>query len=628
MDTGNVNIKYTKNQQLHLQLRMNSWVTGVLLFGISLFITLFCFYIQQGPIIETLKSYMQQPLLILLNWFPVAVVTLILYFAIKNIFFAGAISGGIFSILSYVNLLKIEGREDTLVPSDIILIREALNATQEYELNMHWEMVSIIIASVVIAVLAGIFIKSAVPKRRTRICGIIASILIFCLSLNTVYSNKNLYNNFKVFSHFNLPLVYNTLGFNYCFLYNLGMNSVNKPENFSKEEVEQWIAEDSTTKDESEISPNIIFVMCEAFTDLSAEDVFSYSEEDNPLYNYYKVAYSDRAINGHIVVTNYGAGTANTEFDIMTGMQTSMIGDSITYAFGTIRKETDSLASVLKESGYNTFFMHPGQSWFYNRANVYSYLGISDQVFEDAFDLSDYKGPMVSDAAFLKRFKTDLQSRMIESETPLFSYTVTIQNHQAYTYKKYYNKPAPVQISKPVSDSAMEQLSVYFEGVRDSSAMLLELTEFLDTVDEPTMLVFFGDHRPNLGSACEELGLEYNKDNSPEGIIDTFSTPFVIWANQAYSDSVDLNDIYDKLELPGNGYISDNYLGAIALQLSGHSGDNAFFDYLNELRLELPVLRDRANVYGLKDGSLTTSITPEQSKLVDKFSKWSYYLLK
>ena len=618
MDNRNVKVKY----------RMNPWMTGVSLFGITLFITLFCFYIQQGPIIETLKNYIQQPLLIPLNWFPVAIITLVLYFALKNVFFAGAVSGFIFSILSYVNLLKIEGREDTLVPSDIVLIREALNATQEYKLEMHWGMVSFIIVLVVLAVLAGIFIKSAAPKPRTRVCGIVASILIFCISLNTVYSNKTLYNNFKVFTHFNLPLVYNTLGFNYCFLYNLGMNTVNKPENYSKEEVEQWIADNSIKKSESEVSPNIIFVMCEAFTDLSAEDVFSYSEEDNPLYNYYKVANSDRAINGHIVVTNYGAGTANTEFDIMTGMQTSMIGDSITYAFGTIRRKTDSIASVLKENGYNTFFMHPGQSWFYNRTNVYNYLGISDQVFEDAFNLSDYKGPMVSDAAFLGKLKDNLQSRMIESEAPLFTYTVTIQNHQAYTYKKYYNKPAPVQISKAVSDSAMEQLSVYFEGVRDSSAMLLELTEFLDTVNEPTMLVFFGDHRPNLGSTCEELGLDYNKSNTPEGIVDTFSTPYVIWANQAYADSVDLKDAYDKLELPENGYISDNYLGAIALQLSGHGGDNAFFNFLNELRLELPVLRKRVNVYCLNDGTFTTTLTPEQDKLVDKFSKWSYYLLK
>jgi len=312
----------------------------------------------------------------------------------------------------------------------------------------------------------------------------------------------------------------------------------------------------------------------------------------------------------------------------MTGMQTSMIGDSATYAFGTIRKETDSIASVLKENGYNTFFMHPGQSWFYNRINVYKYLGISDQVFEDAFELSDYKGPMVSDAAFLERLKSDLKSRMIESEAPLFTYTVTIQNHQAYTYKKYSKKPDPAQVSKPVSDSAMEQLSVYMEGVRDSSSMLLGLTNFLDTVDEPTMLVFFGDHRPNLGSACEELGLEYNKDVSPEGIVDTFSTPYVIWANQAYADAVDLNEAYGKLELPKNGYISDNYLGAVALQLSGHSGCNAFFDYLNDLRMELPIIRDKVNVYGLKDGSLTTTITPEQLKLVDKYAKWSYYLLK
>ena len=327
-------------------------------------------------------------------------------------------------------------------------------------------------------------------------------------------------------------------------------------------------------------------------------------------------------------MSNYGAGTANTEFDVLTGMQTNMIGEGTTSAFRVVRRQTRSVPSLLKTAGYNTFFMHPGQSWFYNRASVYDYLGISDQVFVEAFDESDYKGTMISDAAFLDELKADLNERMVGSDTPLFTYTVTIQNHQAYGYGKYDERPAPVPLSVPVSDGAMEQLSVYMEGVRDSSAMLAALTEYLDSLEEPTVLVFFGDHRPNLGTACTELGLHYNRNASPEETIDTYSVPYVIWSNRAYAAQVDLPARYAALDLPENGRISDNYLGAMVLELIGYSGESAFFDELNALRHELPVYREREASYCLADGVYTDVISEALQDELVRLHKWTYYLLK
>ena len=158
--------------------------------------------------------------------------------------------------------------------------------------------------------------------------------------------------------------------------------------------------------------------------------------------------------------------------------------------------------------------------------------------------------------------------------------------------------------------------------------MLLALTEYLDTVDEPTLLVFFGDHRPNLGSATTELGLSYNLNDTPEHTVDTYKTPFVIWSNQAYADAVDLGDAYAALDLPENGIISDNYLGAVVLELAGQTGLDPFMDYLNELRRTLPVVREREDAYCLSDGTFTNALTDEQAALVDKLGKWTYYQLK
>ena len=150
-------------------------------------------------------------------------------------------------------------------------------------------------------------------------------------------------------------------------------------------------------------------VMCEAFTDLPNASAFTYTEEENPIAAYNRLAES--TLSGHLIVSNTGAGTANTEFDVLTGMMTNRIGTGTTSAFRTVHRNTDSIPRMLNEAGYRTFFMHPGQNWFYNRESVYTYLGISDQVFQDAFDPSDYLGEWISDEAFLRVLEQSLDIR-------------------------------------------------------------------------------------------------------------------------------------------------------------------------------------------------------------------------
>lgn len=610
------------------RLKLSGWMTAVVLVLASIFITLVCLWLQPGPISTVLHNFFEQPLLILLNYFPALCFTAIAYFLTKNVFYGSAISGGILAVLSYVNLIKCEGRGDPLVPADIGLVREAMNAVGEYKLSMHWGMLIAIVLMIGAAIALGYWVKSANLRLPWRLTCAVATLAVFISAVHFVYCDRALYKSFSVPSQYNISSVFNTLGFNYCFWYNYDLYPVDKPEDFSKSEVESWIAAEPGLAQEPAVQPNVIMVMCEAFTDLADEPVFDYDAQSSPLAAFHQVAASDRAVSGHIVVSNYGAGTANTEFDVLTGMQTNLIGEGTTSALRVVRKQTKTVASLLADSGYHTFFMHPGQSWFYNRASVYERFGISDQIFVDAFDSSDYKGTMISDAAFLDELKQDLQSRLVESEQPLFAYTVTIQNHQSYGYAKYPTRPEPAKVTVPVSDAAMEQLSVYFEGIRDSSQMLLELTQYLDTLDEPTVLVFFGDHRPNVGTACDELGLGYNQNETPQSTVATYATPYVIWSNQAYADAVDLRAAYAALELPENGYLSDNYLGAVVMELLGRTGQDAYMDFLNTLRRSLSVVRIGEDTYCHPDGTYTRELTKEQTAQLKRLRQWIYYQLK
>lgn len=142
------------------------------------------------------------------------------------------------------------------------------------------------------------------------------------------------------------------------------------------------------------------------------------------------------------------------------------------------------MATLLGDQGYSSLYFHPGNSWFYNRDSALSFLGIDERVFVE--DLED-KSKM--ETSFLKNLK-QLVSERTQNGERLFTYATTIQNHQAYTYSKYDFEVPKVQTSVQLSDYAEELLSVYAYGVKCSSDMLLELTEYLNGLDDPYVLVF------------------------------------------------------------------------------------------------------------------------------------------
>ena len=100
---------------------------------------------------------------------------------------------------------------------------------------------------------------------------------------------------------------------------------------------------------------------------------------------------------GHVVVPGFAGGTANTEFDVLTGMQTNALSATTTSSFRVVNRNLDSLFRVFAGDGYPTSFFHPGDDWFYNRENVYRWFGAEETVFADQMDDLEYKGRWVTD---------------------------------------------------------------------------------------------------------------------------------------------------------------------------------------------------------------------------------------
>lgn len=589
---------------------------------IALWTLLMCMYISPGSFRHALGFMLHNPLLPLLNLLPIAVLLLVLYFCCGNAFVSGGVTNLIFGLLNYVNLLKVDGRDDPFVPADITLLREALQATGEYRLDMHFGIVAIMLLSTAAMIFLGVYLgKNRKHRPVVRIVGAVLCLAVFVTCFFTVYRDKELYASFPVTNPSNISGVFNELGFNYCFLYYMELYAVDKPDGYSEDAVKGYIDDFTPSVAHDAKQPQVLFIMCEAFSDLNDNAVFTYSDDEHPLHGYYEVIGSDNCISGHIVVPNFGAGTANTEFDVITGMQTNLISQTSNSALRSFHKGTPSMAHTLGALGYDTLFMHPGDNWFYARDSAMSFLGFDDKLF-----VGDLGTAATSDDGFLDALKAQLESRTANGEK-LFTYATTIQNHQAYNYSKYPNVDIPkVQTSVNLSAEAEEYLSVYTYGIKCSSDMLLELTEYLNSLDEPYVLVFFGDHLPNLGPdylSYRELGLDIGDNSTSEQILDSCSVPYLIWGNDAYLDGSTMAEECASLNLPSDGRISACYLGATVMELIGYGDADAFTSFLCELRRELPVIKN--GIVCRANGEISNEPTAAEQELINKLHCWQYY---
>lgn len=578
--------------------------------------------LQLGSLLATLSAFWAEPILFVLNLWPVAALALLFYFLLGNAWYGAGLTTLIWGLLSYINLVKVDARGDPFVPGDILLLTEGMEAVGNYQLNMHWGKLALLLGLSLALILLGTGVKSARPRLVIRLVAALTVVAAFGTTMAFLYPDSELYDRMEGPNRANVPAVYEAFGFPYCFLHNFNLYPVDKPPGYNAQEAASY--EDTYREAEAapETAPNILMVMCEAFTDLPNQAAFTYTGETNPIAAYNRLA--EQTLSGHLVVSNTGAGTANTEFDVLTGMMTNRIGTGTTSAFRVVHRNIDSIPRMLTQAGYRTFFLHPGQNWFYNRESVYSYLGITDQVFQDAFSRSDLVGDWISDAGFLRVLKESLEAR--QGDTPLFTYAVTIQNHQSYGAGKYGYVPDPPQTDIALSDAARTYLSVYFKGLQDSAAMLEELTEYLDSLDAPYLLVFFGDHQPNLGGhylAYRELDPNYGSTDTVEETLQPYTVPYLIWGNAAYRQDHDLLAQAQAWNLPET--ISSHYLGALTCQLAGYQGHDGYFDFLNALREQLPV----SSVYGyqLSDGSYTDTLPDDLQALEDIRWKWQYYRL-
>lgn len=611
-------------------------LTAVLLAGVITLLALWC---QPNALRSVLANFRAQPLLIVLNAMPIGLLLLALTCLFRNVFFSAALVNFAVCALSIANRIKLEVRDEPVFPRDFALLKEVGSAMGSYDIQYPAKVIAVVVLfSLALAVL-GVFLGcKPFPLARLRgwlgsLLGAAASFAVLAALILTVYSANDLYNSFRVSNAYYIPSVFNELGFPYCFCHQFTTYPVDRPDGFDRAEAASW----ETGGEAGQGKPvNVVMVMNEAFSDITDAPAFAFDESSDPLPNLHALRQDPHAISGHVVVPGFAGGTANTEFDVLTGIQTNALSAATTSAFRVVNRDLDSLFRVFAGDGCRTSFFHPGDDWFYNRENVYRWMGAEETVFADQMEDLAYKGRWVTDDYMAGLIEQEFEAAVSAGET-LFHYTTTIQNHMSYTADKYgegYDFP-PVPLNAEVSDQVRTMLEVYVEGVRDADAMLGRLRNYFAAQDEPVVLVFFGDHLPYLGDnqlGYAELGMtqEANWD-----ALTSYETPYIIWANDAAAKILNWEAAVKALDLPDGGTLSAAFLGATVLELTGRGGESPWFSFLSQLRREAPVVQK--DTYLLSGNALLSQedLNADDSEkgqvlrgTLSKWRKWSYYKLK
>ena len=453
--------RYVKLKKLTLR---QTFLAAVLLAGAVTLLVLWC---QPNAFRGVISNFLRKPVLILLNALPVGLVLLGLTCLFRNVFFGAALTNLMVCGLSIANRVKIEVRDEPVFPRDLTLLKEVSSAVESYDIR--YPAAAIAIAALATAALAalGVFVgHRPLPWEKLRgwrgsLLGTAGSFAALALAVVTVLGSTELYDSIGASNPYRLSTVFNENGFPYNFCHQFTTFPVDRPQGFSRSEAAAWDEQETAGGRGRQV--HLIMVMNEAFSDLTDHPAFVW--EKDPLPNLHALQKDPHALSGYVVVPGFAGGTANTEFDTLTGMQTNALSAATSSAMRVVNRNLDSVFRVFGDEGYHTSFFHPGDDWFYNRENVYRWLGAAETVFVDEMEDLEYKGRWVTDS-YMADFIEEKFEEAVSSGQMLCNYTTTIQNHMSYTADKYGEGYEFPPVSAPgLSPEVETMLAVYTEGV-------------------------------------------------------------------------------------------------------------------------------------------------------------------
>ena len=504
----------------------------IILILISLLLTVIVDSISRGSIYESLNFIKNRHMTFLFNS-TIVLITLSITLLTKRKIFSYSIISSIWIISAISNNVIVNLRGTPLTGNDLRLIKSGLKLINNYLSNK--EIISIILLLFILIVLL-ILIFIFAPKSKLKInyflsFGLITIIFLIYKLFNGFAVNSSIVSN----NFWDLEAVYSENGFIYCFSTTLINNGVSEPDSYSENFMESiyYTLEDSlvsssnnlsvtnSSNDEKEL-PNILMIQLESFFDPTLIESVEFDTDPIPNFRELQNNYST----GTFSVSTIGGGTANTEFEVISGFNLDFFAPG-EYPYNTTinNKASESINYALKELNYSTHALHNHEGNFYNRNTVFANLGF------DTFTSAEYM--LINERTDLgwakdKFLIEPIVDLLTSTETQDFIYAISVQGHGSYPDKEISDEKY-VNVTSINDDLNKNQLEYYANQVYEMDLFVKDLIDAVNALNEPTVIVFYGDHLPNLNLSKEDLS---NKN--------LYETEYVIWDNLNLKKS-DLN---------------------------------------------------------------------------------------
>ena len=510
----------------------------------------------------------------LYNTFLIWVSTLIVFLVRRRVFMRLLLTA-FWLMLGVINGMLLANRVTPFTGPDLKLLKEGLGIFNKY---LSAELAIVAVAAVVLVIGLIVFAFFKAPRYQGKmhyqwyIPGILCAALAFAGITNLCIKLRILSTYFG-----NIASAYEDYGYPYCLGVTIFDTGVDKPNGYSEELIDgivEEMPEASYPKDEQ--LPNIVAVQLESFFDPTKVRYLEMSEDPIPYFRQLMSEYSS----GYYTVPSVGAGTANTEFETLTGMSMRYFGAG-EYPYKGVLQDTtcESIANVLSSIGYSTHAIHNNEANFYSRKKVYAKLGFGTFVSEEYMDTQDDVNELgwMRDENLIKYISDCLDS----SDNQDLVFTVSVQGHGAYPEEPLY-EDREITVTGAESDEANCMWEYYVNEIHEMDQFVKDLVAMLEAREEPTILLLYGDHLPTMG--LEEIDLmNYN----------LFQTEYVIWDNMGLEREV--KNIYAYQAMAEVLDDLDIHEGTLFRYHQSMSGDEEY--QLNLQTLQYDMLYGKQYVY-------------------------------
>lgn len=492
----------------------------------------------------------------------------------------------LFGLINYI-VRSFRGVSVTL--SDIYSIRTALNVASGLKLTVESNF---IVATCLFVLFALIILKlirikdkyekrPTIAKNITIILGIIGLVAICAPDYFTKDVQLWNINNAYAESGAGLTLIRMAKDF-----------KVSKPKKYNADESKKILAQyedDVDSVEDTSDLPNVLVIMNESFSDLALS--YNLDLSDDPIAFYHELITRDNVVSGVMHSSQFGGGTANVEYEFITQNATAFLPlGAMPYQQYISSNVKQSIVSYMNRLGYKTYGIHSWEKSGYSREKIYKFLGFDYFWFKENLDnLHFIRDGYPSDQSTYEVYY-DVMNNKPDGEKN-FSFIVTMQNHLPY------NEVDPNGIEFIDGDN---DVISYLQSVNLADKALENLIDYLSDYKEDVVVLFFGDHQPNLNQKdAYSLTGNYAEDSASQVV------PFFIWANY----NIDKKD---------NIETSANYLESLLLEAAGMPKDS-YTKYVENLREEVPVI---TNHYYMNNDGDSYEVNDSSSPYFEKLQEY------